>query len=223
MKIGAITVGQSPRTDVTADIMDILGAQAELMEAGGLDGLSREEIAAFAPGEGDYVLVSRMNDGSSVTFAEKYVLPRLQEAINRMEEEGCRIIMMFCTGTFPEELHAKHIPLIYPCEILNRMVPMLTGKSSIVCVVPSELQVEQSEQKWGRYVEKVKAIPASPYADWENLEQAAEQAARLDADLIVLDCIGFSRKMKKMFAEKTGKPVILPRTLLARVVSELIC
>lgn len=223
MKIGAITVGQSPRTDVTADIMDILGAQAELMEAGGLDGLSREEIAAFAPGEGDYVLVSRMNDGSSVTFAEKYVLPRLQEAINRMEEEGCRIIMMFCTGTFPEELHARHIPLIYPCEILNRMVPMLTGKSSIVCVVPSELQVEQSEQKWGRYVEKVKAIPASPYADWENLEQAAEQAATLDADLIVLDCIGFSRKMKKMFAEKTGKPVILPRTLLARVVSELIC
>lgn len=223
MKIGAITVGQSPRTDVTADIMDILGAQAELMEAGGLDGLSREEIAAFAPGEGDYVLVSRMNDGSSVTFAEKYVLPRLQEAINRMEEEGCRIIMMFCTGTFPEELHARHIPLIYPCEILNRMVPMLTGKSSIVCVVPSELQVEQSEQKWGRYVEKVKAIPASPYADWENLEQAAEQAATLDVDLIVLDCIGFSRKMKKMFAEKTGKAVILPRTLLARVVSELIC
>lgn len=223
MKIGAITVGQSPRTDVTADIMDILGAQAELMEAGGLDGLSREEIAAFAPGEGDYVLVSRMNDGSSVTFAEKYVLPRLQEAINRMEEEGCRIIMMFCTGTFPEELHAKHIPLIYPCEILNRMVPMLTGKSSIVCVVPSELQVEQSEQKWGRYVEKVKVIPASPYADWKNLMQVAEQAARLDADLIVLDCIGFSQKMKKMFAEKTGKPVILPRTLLARVVSELIC
>ena len=130
--------------------------------------------------------------------------------------------MMFCTGTFPEGLCAKHIPLVYPCEILNRMVPMLTGKSSIVCVVPSELQVAQSEQKWSRYVDTVKAIPASPYGEWEDLEQAAEQAAALDADLIVLDCIGFSRKMKKMFAEKTGKPVILPRTLLARVVSELV-
>lgn len=222
MKIGAITVGQSPRIDVTADIMDILGGQVELMEAGGLDGLSRDEIAGFTPREGDYVLVSRMNDGSSVTFAEKHVLPRLQEAVNRMEEEGCRIIMMFCTGTFPEELCAKHIPLIYPCEILNRMVPLLTGKSSIVCVVPSALQVEQSEEKWSRYVEKVTAIPASPYKDWESLEQAAEQAAGTDADLILLDCIGYSQKMKKMFAEKTGKPVILPRTLLARVVAELV-
>ena len=41
------------------------------------------------------------------------------------------------------------------------------------------------------------------------------------ADLIVLDCIGYTQEMKKMFAEKTGKKVVLPRTLLARVVSEL--
>ena len=39
--------------------------------------------------------------------------------------------------------------------------------------------------------------------------------------LIVLDCIGYTQEMKKMFAEKTGKKVVLPRTLLARVVSEL--
>ena len=85
MKIGAITIGQAPRTDVTADIMDIFEGQAELIQAGGLDGLSREEIAAFQPEEGDYVLVSRLTDGTSVTFAERYILPRLQEAIDKME------------------------------------------------------------------------------------------------------------------------------------------
>ena len=36
MKIGAITIGQAPRVDVTADIMDIFEGQAELMQAGGL-------------------------------------------------------------------------------------------------------------------------------------------------------------------------------------------
>ncbi len=68
VKIGAITVGQAPRTDVTADILPLLG-DCQLLERGGLDGLSRQEIAAFAPEPGDYVLVSRLADGSSVTFA----------------------------------------------------------------------------------------------------------------------------------------------------------
>ena len=43
----------------------------------------------------------------------------------------------------------------------------------------------------------------------------------MDADLIVLDCIGYTQEMKEMFARKTKKMVVLPRTLLARVVSEL--
>ena len=81
-KIGAITVGQAPRVDVTADILPLLGG-CHLLERGGLDGLTRQQIAAFAPEQGDYVLVSRLTDGSSVTFAEKYVLPRLQQEIGR--------------------------------------------------------------------------------------------------------------------------------------------
>ena len=132
MKIGAVTIGQAPRVDVTVDIMDIFSGKAELIQAGGLDGLTKEDIAEFAPGEGDYVLVSRLNDGSSVTFAERHILPRLQEAMNKMEEEGCRLIMMFCTGSFPETLTTKSIPVIYPCEVLDRLVPLMSKKSSII-------------------------------------------------------------------------------------------
>lgn len=221
MKIGAVTIGQAPRVDVTADILRIFDDSLELVQAGGLDGLSKEEIAAFAPGKDDYVLVSRLQDGSSVTFAERYILPRLQEAITKMEEDGCSLIMMFCTGSFPETLSTRKIPMIYPCELLNRLVPLMTKKSSIICMTPSPLQTEQCENKWRNYVREVKAIAASPYGEWEALERAAEQIRDMDADLIVLDCIGYTQEMKEMFARKTGKKVVLPRTLLARVVSEL--
>ena len=221
MKVGAITIGQAPRTDVTADIMDIFGGKVELIQAGGLDGLTKEEIAGFAPEEGDYVLVSRLTDGSSVTFAEKHILPRLQEAIHHMEKEGCRLIMFFCTGSFPEDLTAEKIPLIYPCDILNRTVPLLTKKSSIVCITPSPLQLSQTEAKWKNYVKEVTSVAASPYGPREELEKAAEQVRDMDADLIVMDCIGYTQEMKEMFAQKTGKLVVLPRTLLARVISEL--
>lgn len=221
MKIGAITIGQAPRVDVTADIMDIFGGQVELIQAGGLDGLTKEEIASFAPAEGDYVLVSRLTDGTSVTFAERHILPRLQEAITQMEEEGCRLIMFFCTGSFPETLASKKVPLIYPCEILNRVVPLMTKKSSIICMTPSPLQLAQTEAKWRNYVREVTSVAASPYGPFEDLEKAAEQVKDMDGDLIVLDCIGYTQEMKEMFARKTGKLVVLPRTLLARVVSEL--
>ena len=221
MKIGAITIGQAPRVDVTADILRIFDDSLELVQAGGLDGLTKEEIAEFAPGKDDYVLVSRLTDGTSVTFAERYILPRLQDAINRMEDEGCSLIMMLCTGSFPETLSTKSIPMIYPCELLNRLVPLMTKKSSMICMTPSPLQTEQCEEKWKNYVDHVTAVAASPYGDWEELEKAAEEIKDYDADLIVLDCIGYTQEMKKMFAEKTGKKVVLPRTLLARVVSEL--
>ena len=51
IKVGAITIGQSPRTDVTQDILPLLGDQVELLQAGGLDGLTREEIEAVDWGQ----------------------------------------------------------------------------------------------------------------------------------------------------------------------------
>lgn len=220
MKIGAITVGQSPRTDVTADIMGIFNGKAEILERGGLDGLTREQIQEFTPKEGDYVLVSRLNDGTSVTFAERHIIPRLQQAIQELEEQGTAFIMMFCTGKFPDTLKAK-VPLIYPCEILDRVVPLLTAASSILVVTPSPLQITQSEEKWSRIVEQVSVTACSPYGEWKELEEGASLVRDTKADLVVLDCIGFSQEMKQLFAKETGKPVILPRTLLARLVSEL--
>lgn len=220
MKIGAITVGQSPRVDVTEDIMEIFNGKIQLLERGGLDGLTREEIEEFRPKEGDYVLVSRLNDGTSVTFAERHIIPRLQEAIYDLEREGVAFIMMFCTGKFPDTLKSD-VPLIYPCELLDRLVPLLTAHSSIAVVTPSPLQLVQSREKWSKIVNQVTVVSGSPYGEWEELEEAARQLTETKADLIVLDCIGFSRKMKELFAKETKKPVILPRTLLARLVSEL--
>ena len=48
-KVGLITVGQSPRSDVVPDMAAILGGDVEILEAGALDGLSREQIAPLAP------------------------------------------------------------------------------------------------------------------------------------------------------------------------------
>lgn len=51
----------------------------------------------------------------------------------------------------------------------------------------------------------IKAVAASPYGSLDELEKAADEIRDCDADLIVLDCIGYSQEMKEMFARKTGK------------------
>ena len=59
MKIGAVTIGQSPRTDVMADMKAILGEEVEVLEAGALDGISMEEIKQMEPAKGDYEMCIR--------------------------------------------------------------------------------------------------------------------------------------------------------------------
>ena len=220
MKIGAITVGQAPRVDVTADILELLGPQVELIERGCLDGLTRSEIEAFAPEDGDRVLVSRLADGSSVTFAERHILGRLQRAITELESLGVNAIMMFCTETFPAELTAS-VPLIFPNELLQAVVPLLTRRSSIVAVTPSPLQIDQNRERWIRFVRHCRSVAASPYESWSDVAAMAKALRDAEEDLIVLDCIGFTRQMKELFIRETGKPVVLPRTLLARVAAEM--
>lgn len=221
MKIGAITIGQAPRIDVTADILPIFGGSLELIEKGGLDGLSHEEIAAFAPGKDDYVLVSRLNDGSHVTFAERFILPRLQDCISTLEKEDVRLIMFFCTGDFPD-VFVSSVPMIFPCRILDSLVPQFSRNSDIIVLTPSRLQVEQSHRKWEKHVSRVRVLPASPYTGMNEVAEAARRIRDMDGgDLIVLDCIGYSQEMKKLLERETGRLVVLSRTLLARTVSEL--
>jgi protein AroM len=40
--------------------------------------------------------------------------------------------------------------------------------------------------------------------------------------MVVLDCLGYTIALKRRVRELTGKPVLLARTLLARVASEVL-
>ncbi len=54
MRIGLITIGQSPRNDVTPLIGKFLGLKVELVEKGALDDLSAEEVKRLRPKARDY-------------------------------------------------------------------------------------------------------------------------------------------------------------------------
>lgn len=216
MKVGFITIGQSPRVDVVPEIKPYLG-DVEIIECGALDGLTLEEIKELGPKEGDYVLVSRLRDGTQVRLSREKIVKRLQECIKKLEEE-VDVIGVLCTGEFPELTSRKL--LVEPSLLLLKTVDAL-GVSNLGVVVPDPDQVEMTQRKWKGIAENIKVQSVSPYIGKE--EDFIKVAQELkECDLIVMDCIGYTLSSKRIVKEVTKKPVVLPRTLMARVIGELL-
>lgn len=221
MKIGAVTIGQSPRTDVAPEFQKALGIDADLLQCGTLDGLSREEIAAIAPKEGDYILVTRLRDGTEVKIAEEHIHERMKGCIRRLEEAGTDLIVLFCTGEFPD-LDSRCI-ILKPDVLMEHVVPGILRKGRLGAVLPSADQIPILGNKWKKTGLDTVCDAVSPYsAGEEELRRTARRLRDRNVDLVVLDCIGFTEKTKRIFREETGKPVILPRTLLGRIAGEML-
>ena len=223
-KVGVLTIGQSPRTDIMDDIGPMLQGSMKILEAGAIDGMSLEEVRLLAPGPEDTVLVSRMRDGTGVTLSEEKILPLMQKQILDLEQQGAATIMLLCTGEFPETF-ISNVPLIYPSKVIVNIVAALNGVSHIGVITPDAGQAGYIEEKWLKVVPKVSVGLWNPYYQGPDSPEAAEAVKQLKAagaDLLVMDCFGYSRKMKELASETSGCPVILSRSIAARVLLELV-
>ncbi len=117
-KLGVITIGQAPRKDVAPILREHLPERVEMIQAGVLDGLSKEYIAAnLCPEDRDYTLTSRLTTGESVIMGRSKIQPILQQKIYDMENQGVANILLLCTGVFPG-LATRTAYLIEPDHII---------------------------------------------------------------------------------------------------------
>jgi protein AroM len=219
-KIGMITIGQAPRSDIVPEMAEILGEQVEIFEAGALDPFSLTEVEAFKPAAHDTVLVSRMRDGTEVLLAKEHILPFLQERITLLEGQGVETILLLCTGKFPA--FQFHGLLLYPQPILLKTVEGILPQGKLGILSPTPAQILQSRQKWSRAGIELVIETASPYGKDHELANAAVRLRDQHLDLIVMDCMGYREAMRQEVKTVTGKPVILSNALVARVVKELL-
>lgn len=218
--LAAITIGQSPRVDMTGDMLALLSENIELVEYGALDGFSYEEAnSRFSPSDNDDVLVTRMRDGSQIRLAERHVVPLVQDCITRAEKDGVSGIILLCTGKFPKFIHEKL--LIIPQPIFQSTAEKLSGSTRVGVIVPDKDQEEQVAGWWKISGVDTEVASGSPYLGMHEVEAAANRLKGKDISFICLDCMGYTLEMKRRVSEITGKPVILPRTLIARLADEL--
>jgi protein AroM len=218
VKVGLITIGQSPRTDITKDIGPILQrAGIDYIECGALDNLSRVEIDSLGPeSDKDYILVTKLLDGTEVKLSRSKIVERIQECISKLENQ-VEIIGLLCTGEFPE-LKSKRL-LIEPSILLTKVVEALSPDISITILIPSADQERELREKW-KDREGMIVIPISPYTSTPSDFRKRLKGVTAD-QLVVMDCIGYTLEMKRLVKNILKRPIILPRTLLASVISEV--
>jgi hypothetical protein len=219
-KLGLITIGQSPRVDFTKDIIPMLSNDFLLLEKGALDDYDYDEVKEkFAPEEGDEVLVTLMRDGRQVNIAEKYIIPLIQNAIDELEKKNCNVILLMCTGKFPELKH-KSI-LIKPQEIIPSIIKKISKHQKFGLIIPDAIQMAQMSDWWQFNPDQIIVKAASPYQSIEDLKQVAKELKEEKVDIIFMDCMGYTKEMREVVREIIRKPVIIPRTLIVGIINEL--
>lgn len=219
-KVGAVTIGQAPRTDILCDVEPILGGEIELIQAGALDGMTLEEVEALRPDGTGNTLVSRMRDGTAVQLEERKLLPLLQEQITRLERQQVSAVLLLCTGEFPETFSSR-VPLIYPSKVICSVVSALGNVRRIGVITPDREQFRDIVGKWSRIVPEVFPVQWNPYLE-ERSETASAALREAQVDLAVMDCFGYSERMRQYAASAIGRPVILSRTLAVRILREIV-
>lgn len=229
-RIGAVTIGQSPRTDVVPELLPLLGPGIEVVEVGALDALSPAAIAALAPAPGDEVLVSRLRNGQQVRLRKEGVPELLQAGVDSLAGR-VEAVLLLCTGSLPPL--RSPCPILYPEHLLFQVVRGILGAGQagrtpdrVGILTPDPAQTEEQRTRWTAVLGAVPAVAAcSPYVPEgleSRLERAATELLTAGARMIVLDCLGYSRYMKHMVHRAAGIPVILARTVLARVAAEVL-
>ena len=222
-KFATLTIGQAPRPDLAPVFNAIAPAGTEVVHAGCLDGLTKAEVdKQFAPVGSEGLLTSRMLDGTAVVLGKSAVRKALQEKIHQLEKAGCSPIVLLCTGEF-EGLTTEKVRLIEPDRLLPPVFAALLNPPQVGVMVPLIEQAQSELNKWKGLDKPPVFAAASPYtASKEELQEAARKLAHQGAEVIVLDCMGYSKTLRDICAEAVDVPVIASSTMVAELTANLL-
>lgn len=217
-RIGLLTIGQSPREDITSEIKPLFLPSIEIMEAGLLDNLRITKIEQLRPEKEETPLVSRLRNGSQVLLSERKICTLLPEVIDAMKNEmKVDVVGMLCTHDFPKIEFSSSV--IFPFSYMIFLITEVLHIQSLGVVVPLENQMEMVIKKWKK--EKIIVKAKSPYAEGNSWAEIAQEFIRENVDAVILDCIGYKIQDKRELQNLISIPILLPRIILTYAINQL--
>lgn len=222
-RLGTITIGQAPRTDITPILAAHIANDVECIHLGVLDNFDKQTINnRFKPQHGEAILTTRLLDNTSVILGKTEVQKCLQHKIDELQQKNCSIIALLCTGEF-HGLTCKKSLLIEPDRVIPPTISAIIGNRKLGIIVPLKEQINSEAAKWQGLKQPPCFSVSSPYIGTEKtLTEATEELLKQHVDLIILDCMGFTYIHQTIVKQLSGNvPVVLSNALLARLLAEL--
>jgi protein AroM len=219
-RMGVVVIGQSPRPSIVDEIAAVLSPGLQIDLRGALDGMTRAEIDAIPPVDGADALFTLLPNGDAVTISKKAVEARAAIQIENFAREGVKVAMLACTGKFPNL--APDARVILPSAVVHKMVEAVLPKGRLGVFSPLPEQTALIARKWERENVEIVGVTLRPGSDAEAVDDAAQKMAALSPDLIVMDCMSYTRANKARVRLTYGGPIILAIAAAARTVEELV-
>lgn len=217
-----ITIGESPRTDIADSFETFFADSPQVKQTGLLDGLSYNQAQEILGADASESLVSTFRDGTSLEMSKVKVQQRLQERIDSLQQPSVAAIIVLCTAEFTQ-LKTQSVPLIEPEKVLLPYIQQRFQQQKIGVVLPLENQMSAAKKKWQEQQLSPIFTFASPYDYSPNqFSVAGKKLQEQGAEIVILDCMGYSQKMKKELEQVTQLPVYQSNELLFEYVKKLL-
>ncbi len=202
--IGVLVIGQTPRPDLTASLARI-GTTCILDVRGALDGLDAADLPRDAGGA--YPLVTRLRDGTRVTVAADFLTPRLQAALDGLEQDGAIAHILLCAGPFPALTSTR--PLLRPFALAAQMLRQF-GMTRVGVVVPTDAQRGPAADKWRAVgmTPVVWSMATKPVGDSPAAWLAPLLATHAGLSAVVFDYVGYPRDVVGEVRARVRLPVL---------------
>ena len=212
MRIGALSIGESPRPDLLVEIASTVDAN-RIKQWGALDGLSRATV------ERDNYrvpLITKLKQ-QTVLVERDWIAERLQSLIDNHHASVDAFIVL-CAEDF--SVLRSPVPLFIPYLLARNALETIgfDGRMGVVCPVAG--QVASADTKWSVAGWEPFIEVASPFAEGE-LDGAVERLVALDSNLILLDCTSFSQSDAQRLSRSFQRSVVAVRSFAWAILKEL--
>ncbi len=212
-RIGALSIGESPRPDLLQEITPCIAAD-RITQWGAMDGMHPQEV--WRP-EYDVPLITKLG-GETVLVERAWMAQRLQQLIDQHHAQVDAFIIL-CAEDF-SSLRAP-VPLFIPYVLTRKALEATSfgGRLGIVCPVSG--QVTSCKKKWDGSEWKATVEVASPFVAPE-LDDAVERLLAAPSDLILLDCTSFSQEQARHLSVAHQRSVVAVRSFAWTVLKEFV-
>lgn len=216
-RVACLFAGQTPRRDITPDLVSMVPGGFEAEEIGAMDGLGEEAIAALAAREGEASVLTRLGDGREFVVARDRITRRMSDICLSIDRGRFDLIVILSTGFFRE--FESVCPMVNAQRAVESAIDAVAASGQKVGLIyPLERQLVENAGF---------AIPGlslhSSYFDHYTGSVPEELRAGLDScDVLLLHSVAFSDFDRERVAAMTRKPVISARRVVAGAITLLL-